>query len=542
MGKIFINGKIVTMEKDMPQAEAVVISNGRITFVGSNSEALKHQVAVTQVIDLKGRMMVPGFIDSHMHLLNLGYSMRNIDLSGAKSIEELKALISNFIKTNNIEPGQWVLGRGWNQDYFDVKVFPNRHDLDDVSKEYPILITRACGHAVVVNSMVLDLCGIDGNKGQIEGGAMDLDEEGELKGIFRENAISMVYEAVPKYDVKSIKEMLLEAQNEALTFGITSIQSDDLQSAPGLGFDEVIHAFQELANEGKIKIRLYEQSQLTDIEELKSFFDKGYFAGWGDEYFKIGPLKILTDGSLGARTAYMTAPYEDAPDNYGISTFSQEELDELVVCAHERNMGAAIHCIGDKAMYMAFDSIEKAIKKMPQKNVRHSIIHCQITDEKLLDRFKELDVIAHVQPIFLDYDLHIVGERIGRERAKWTYNWKSLVDRGVHVAFGSDCPVEPCNVMHGIYAAVTRKDLRGYPRGGWLPDQKVSVEEALYGFTMGPAYASFEEEVKGSIKVGKFADFTILSENIFEIEPEYLKDVEVVATIMNGEIMFFEGS
>ena len=538
MGKIFINGKIVTMEKDMPQAEAVVISNGRITFVGSNSEALKHQVAVTQVIDLKGRMMVPGFIDSHMHLLNLGYSMRNIDLSGAKSIEELKALISDFIKTNNIEPGQWVLGRGWNQDYFDVKVFPNKHALDDISREHPILITRACGHAVVVNSMVLDLCGIDGHRGQIEGGAMDLDEEGEPKGIFRENAISIVYGAVPKYDIKSIKEMLLAAQDEALAFGITSIQSDDLQSAPGLGFDEVIHAFQELADEGKMKIRLYEQSQLTDIEELKSFFDKGYFAGWGDEYFKIGPLKILTDGSLGARTAYMTAPYEDAPDNYGISTFSQEELDELVACAHERNMGAAIHCIGDKAMYMAFDSIEKAIKKMPQKNVRHSIIHCQITDEKLLDRFKELDVIAHVQPIFLDYDLHIVEERIGRERAKWTYNWKSLVDRGVHVAFGSDCPVEPCNVMHGIYAAVTRKDLRGYPRGGWLPDQKVSVEEALYGFTMGPAYASFEEEAKGSIKVGKFADFTILSEDIFEIEPEYLKGVEVVATIMNGEIMF----
>ncbi|MFA7572853.1 MAG: amidohydrolase [Lutispora sp.] len=538
MGKIFINGKIVTMEKDMPQAEAVVISNGRITFVGSNSEALKHQVAVTQVIDLKGRMMVPGFIDSHMHLLNLGYSMRNIDLSGAKSIEELKALISDFIKTNNIEPGQWVLGRGWNQDYFDVKVFPNKHALDDISREHPILITRACGHAVVVNSMVLDLCGIDGHRGQIEGGAMDLDEEGEPKGIFRENAISIVYGAVPKYDIKSIKEMLLAAQDEALAFGITSIQSDDLESAPGLGIDEVIHAFQELGDEVKMKIRLYEQSQLTDIEELKSFFDKGYFAGWGDEYFKIGPLKILTDGSLGARTAYMTAPYEDAPDNYGISTFSQEELDKLVACAHERNMGAAIHCIGDKAMYMAFDSIEKVIKKMPQKNVRHSIIHCQITDEKLLDRFKELDVIAHVQPIFLDYDLHIVEERIGRERAKWTYNWKSLVDRGVHVAFGSDCPVEPCNVMHGIYAAVTRKDLSGYPKGGWIPDQKVSVEEALYGFTMGSAYASFEEEAKGSIKVGKFADFTILSEDIFEIEPEYLKGVEVVATIMNGEIMF----
>lgn len=538
MKKIFFNGKIVTMEKDLPLAEAVVVSDGKIIFAGSSEDAMKYKESDAQIIDLKGKMMVPGFIDSHMHLLNLGISMQNIDLSGVKSLKELKASIAGFIKDNNIEPGQWVLGRGWNQDYFDVKVFPDRYDLDDVSQGNPIMITRACGHAVVVNSKVLELCGIDRDTRQVEGGAMDLDEKGEPKGIFRENAISMVSEAIPKHDVESIKEMIISAQEKALSFGITSVQSDDLQSASGLGFEEVIQAFKELAEESRMKMRLYEQCQLPTIEEFKSFFDKGYYPGWGDKLFKLGPVKLLTDGSLGARTAYMTLPYEDAPDSYGIFTYSQEELDELVAYAHERNMSVAIHCIGDKAMYMAFESIEKAKYNIPDKNVRHSIIHCQITDEKLLNKFKELDVIAHVQPIFLDYDLHIVEDRIGIDRAKWTYNWKSLIDRGVHVAFGSDCPVEPCHVIHGIYAAVTRKDLKGYPEGGWLPNQKISVEEALYGFTMGPAYASFEEDIKGSIKAGKLADFAVLYEDIFELDPDKLKDVEVAATIMNGEIIW----
>lgn len=538
MYKIFINGKIATMEKNMPLVEAVVVSKGKIVYAVSNKEALKHQKPNSMVVDLKGKLMVPGLIDSHMHLLNLGSSMQNIDLSGIESIAELKAQIYDFIKNNNIEPGKWTLGCGWNQDHFDIKVFPDRYDLDEVSEDHPIMITRACGHAVVVNSKALELCGIDRNTKQVEGGAIDLDDAGEPNGIFRENAISMVYEAIPKDDVESIKEMIISAQEKALSCGITSVQSDDLQSASGLGFEEVIQAYKELAAEGRMKIRLYEQCLLPTMEELKSFFDKGYYPGWEDRTFKLGPLKLLTDGSLGARTAYMTLPYEDAPDSCGICIYSQGELDELVAYAHERNMSAAIHCIGDKAMYMAFDSIDRAKNDMPDKHVRHSIVHCQITDEKLLDKFKESDVIAHVQPIFLDYDLHIVEDRIGAERAKRTYNWKSLIDRGVHTAFGSDCPVEPCNVMHGIYAAVTRKDLRGYPAGGWLPEQKISVEEALYGFTMGAAYASFEENIKGSVKAGKLADFTVLSEDIFEIEPDKIKDVEVAATIINGEIMW----
>lgn len=538
MKRIFVNGKVVTMEKEMPFTDGVVVSDGKIIFVGSSEDALRYKEEPYEIIDLKGRLMVPGFIDSHMHLLNLGITMRNIDLKSAKSIEHLKALISEFIKKSDIEPGQWVLGRGWNQDHFDVKAFPTRYDLDDISEEYPIVITRACGHAVVANSKAMELCGIDRHTKQVEGGSIDLDHDGEPNGIFRENAIDMIKDRMPKDDIKSIKAAIMAAQEKALSYGLTSVQSDDLESAAGAGYEDVIEAYSQLVSEGRMKIRLYEQCLLPTMDKLMSFFDKGYYSHWGNEKFKLGPLKILTDGSLGARTAYLTKEYSDSPGNYGIATYTQDELDKLVFYAHERNMSTAIHCIGDKAMYMAFESIEKAKKKFPENNVRHSIVHCQITDEKLLDRFRELDVIAHVQPIFLDYDLHIVEDRVGSERAKWTYNWKTLIDKGVHVAFGSDCPVEPCNVMHGIYAAVTRKDLSGYPDGGWLPEQKISVKEALYGFTLGAAYASFEESIKGSIKEGKLADFTVLNEDIFEIEADKLKEVEVAATIVNGEIMW----
>jgi len=536
--KIFINGKVVTMERDMPFTEGVVISDEKIVFVGGNEDALSYKDKYTQIIDLNGRVMVPGFIDSHMHLLNLGLTMKIIDLSGVRSIQQLKTVISQYIDNHSIEPGQWVLGRGWNQDYFEEKIFPDRYILDEISQQHPIVIIRACGHAVVANSIAMEVCGVNRHTKQIEGGSMDLDDRGEPNGIFRENAIELIYKNMPKKDVNSIKEAILAAQEKALSCGLTSVQTDDLQSASGAGYREVIQAYKELVQEGKLKLRVYEQCLLPTIDELKGFFDNGYYPGWGDLHFRIGPLKLLTDGSLGSRTAYLTQDYKDSPGNCGICTYTQEELDQLVEFAHERNMSTAIHCIGDKAMYMAFDSIEKAMKKMPGKNVRHSIVHCQIINEELIERFKQLNVIAHVQPIFLNYDLHIVEDRVGVDRAKSTYNWKTLIDKGVHVAFGSDCPVEPCNVMYGIYSAVTRMDLNGYPEGGWLPEQKISLEEALYGFTMGASYASFEENIKGSVREGKLADFTVLDDDIFQMEPKQLKNVAVAATIINGEIMW----
>lgn len=539
MDLILINGKVYTMDPSKPAAEAVAVENGRLVKVGSNEDVLSLKTDDTRVIDLEGKPLLPGFNDSHMHLLSFGSSLRMVDLNCCKSIEDIIEKTKEFIKSRSIKKGTWVQGRGWNHDYFiSDKRFPTRYDLDKISGEYPIALSRACGHICSVNSKALEMIGVTKDTPQVEGGRFDLDENGEPLGIFREKALSLVYDRIPQPDIAEIKSILKEAAAYANSKGLTSVQTDDFEHVPSHNFKMVIKAYEEIRNEGDMTLRVYEQCLLSKIEILKEFLGQGYGTGYGDDYFKLGPLKLLSDGSLGARTAALCRPYSDDPSTSGILVYSQEQLDELVSTAHNAGMHVAIHCIGDKAMYMAFNAIEKALRENPRENHRHSIVHCQITDETLLRKFKELNVIAHVQPIFLHYDLHMVEDRIGKERTAKTYAFKTMLDSGVHIGIGTDCPVEALDVMPSIYCAVNRKDLNGYPEGGWLPNEKISVEEAVYSYTMGSAYASFEENNKGSITEGKLADMVVLNSDIFEIAPDMIKDVEVDMTFVGGRIVY----
>ena len=540
MDKIILNGKIATMaSKDMSWAEAIAIKDRKIAKVGTNEEILALKKDDTEIIDLEGKTVLPGFNDSHMHLLSYGYSCRAVNLNGTESIDDIVGRIKDFIEDKNIKEGKWIVGRGWNDDYFkDEKTFPTRYDLDKASTEHPIAIIRACGHIQIANSKALELAGITKDTSQIEGGKFDLDEKGEPIGIFRENAVELLTSKIPEPTVEDIKEMLLEGIEDANACGITSIQTDDFEAIPGKNYENIIKAYRELEDEGKLSLRIYEQCLLPSMERLKGFLDSGYRTELGNEYFKIGPLKLLGDGSLGARTAALTKPYADCPETCGIPVFTQEEIDELVEVAHNNGMQIAVHCIGDKAMYMAFEAIEKALAKNPKKDHRNGIVHCQITDEYLLNKFKELNMIAYIQPIFIDYDWKIVESRIGSELLKTSYNWKTLLHSGVHIACGSDAPVESFDVLNGIYEAVTRKDLKGNPEGGWMPEQKLTVEEAVWGFTKAGSYTSFEEDIKGSIEEGKVADIVVLSRNIFEIPEDEIKDIEVEMTIFDGEIVY----
>jgi predicted amidohydrolase YtcJ len=538
MDLILINGKVHTMDKAKSTAEAVAVRDGKFVAVGINEEVLAMETSETEVIDLKGNVVLPGFNDSHMHVFNFGSSLRMVNLVEAFSIEDIIYDTKKFIKEKNIESGKWVQGRGWNQDYFEgEKRFPTRYELDKISTEHPIIVSRACGHVAVVNSKALEVTGITAATAQVEGGHFDLDEKGEPLGIFRENALGLIYDNIPNPTLKEIKEMIKDALKYANSKGLTSIQTDDLAHLPGKDFETMIKAYSELRESGELTVRIYQQCLLSDSEKLKDFLNKGYRTGWGDEMFKLGPLKILADGSLGARTAALCQPYDDESSTSGILVYRAEELYELIKGAHDSGMHVAVHCIGDRTMYLALDCIEKALKDNPREDHRHSIVHCQITDETLLNKYKELDVVAHIQPIFLHYDLHMVEQRVGREKAKKTYAFKTMVNKGVHVALGTDCPVEALDTMPNIYCAVTRKDLKGYPEEGWLPQEKLTVEEALYNYTMGGAYASFEENVKGSITVGKFADMVVLSDNIFEMEPEKIKDVKVEKTFLGGKLV-----
>lgn len=540
MELILKNGKIATMNASRPWAEAVAVKDGKIVKVGKNEEVLALKEKSTKVIDLEGKLLVPGFNDSHMHLLMYSYNLQSVNLAGSKSIDDIIDRTNKFIQERNIPTSKWVLGIGWNQDYFveGEKRFPNRYDLDKISTEHPIVFTRACYHIVVANSKAMELAGITKDTPQIEGGRFDKGQNGEPLGIFREKAQGLITKWIPEPTVEEIKKMLVEGMQNASKCGITSIQTDDFEAIPGKNYDNILKAYNELREEGKIQVRIYEQCLLPNMERLTGFLNKGYRTGDGDEFYKIGPLKLLGDGSLGARTAALTRPYSDAPETSGIPVFKQEELDALVEKAHNSGMQIAIHCIGDKAMYMAFEAIEKALKKNPRKDHRHGIVHAQITDDYLLNKFKELDAVAYIQPIFLDYDWHIVESRIGSDKIGKTYNWRTMIDSGIHVGCGSDCPVESFDVMNGIYEAVTSKDLKGQPEGGWMPNQRLTVEQALYGFTMGGAYTSFEEGTKGSIEEGKLADMVVLSRDIFQIPEDEIKDVQVEMTFFNGEMVY----
>lgn len=539
MDTILINGKFYTMSEDRQIVDAVAIKGNVIEKVGTVDEILALKRQDTKVYDLNGKTVLPGFNDSHMHLLKYGWSLTQVDLTASPSIEELKDRVAKFIKDRHIKKEEWIMCRGWNQDHFKgEKKFPTRYDLDEISTEHPIIATRVCLHVAVVNSKALELLNINRDTPQVEGGHFDLDENGQPIGIFREKAIALIYDNLSKTSVEDIKDMMINAIEDMNSCGITSVGTDDFEALPDKDYKNVIDAYLELKKENKLNMRVYEQCLLPEIERLETFIGHGYKTGWGDELFKIGPLKLLIDGSLGARTAALIEAYSDDPNTSGITTISQDDLDDIVGLAHKNNFQLAMHGIGDKAMYMAFESMEKALKELPNEDHRHGIVHCQITDQYLLNKFREMKAVAYIQPIFLDYDWSLAPMRVGKEREKTSYNWRTMVDSGVKIACGSDAPVEPFNVLNGIYEAVTRKDLKGKPAGGWMPEQKLQVYDAVYGYTMGGAYATFEDHIKGSIEANKLADMVVLSDDLFEIEVDEIKDIKVDATIFNGQIVF----
>lgn len=387
MDIILTNGKIHTMDDDRKKVNAVALKGNKIEKIGSNEEVLEFKTENTKIYDLEGKTVLPGFNDSHLHLLNYGLSLTKVDLVGTTSIEEIKNRIRKFIEKRDLKNGEWITCAGWNQDYFQgERVFPTRHDLDKISTDYPILATRVCLHVAVVNSKALEILNINKDTAQIEGGHFDLDENGEPTGIFREKAVSLIYDNLPETSVEEIKDMMKNAIQEMNRCGITSVGSDDFEALPDKNYENVIRAYKELKEEKQLKMRVYEQCLFRTKENLEEFIEKGYKTGKGDEFFKIGPLKLLLDGSLGARTAALVEAYTDDPSTNGITTMTQEELDEIIQLAHLNDFQIAMHGIGDRTMYMIFESIEKALNKLPKEDHRHGIVHAQITDEILLDK------------------------------------------------------------------------------------------------------------------------------------------------------------
>ena len=526
MKTAYYQGKVYT--GSLPLQEAFIVEEGKFLCVGSNEEILAMEADVR--VDLKGRFVCAGFNDSHMHLLNLGQALSVAPLHLYTS--SLAAMIACL---SQMQPGRggWILGRGWNQDFFqDVTRMPNRWDLDKVSTEFPVCAVRACGHAMVVNSKALEILDITADSSQIPGGEIVM-EDGIPNGILFDNAMDLVYAAVPAPTKDDLKQMLIAGCQMLNSYGITSCQSDDYCVFQNVPWQLINAAYRELEAEGLLTVRVYEQANFTNLSALTEFANSEHNH---TDMFSLGPLKMLGDGALGARTAFLTKPYADAPDTQGLSVLTPEAFEELIGYANGQNMQVAVHCIGDGCLDLVLNSIEKALAKHPRTDHRHGIVHCQITRPDQLDRIAKLNLHVYAQSIFLDYDLHIVEDRVGKELAQSSYSWKTLMAKGATVSNGSDCPVELPNVMGGIQCAVTRRDLKGV--GPYLPGEAFTVQEALDSFTKMGAFSSFEEHVKGEIAPGMLADFVVLGADPFETETDSIKDIPIVATYLGGNCVY----
>ena len=534
MKTLYYNGIVFT--GSLPCAEAFVVEKGKFVFVGTTEEATRlHRDG--EKVDLGGAFVCPGFNDSHMHLLGFGQTLFNAHLDQhTDSLSGMIQCLKDHAATHPRRAG-WIMGRGWNQDYFtDVKRMPNRYDLDEVSTEYPVCAVRACGHALAVNSKALELLGITAETPQPEGGEVVMDR-GEPNGLFFDNAMDLVYSAIAAPDKDTVKEMIRSACRTLNSYGVTSCQSDDYCVFADLPWQTINEAFRELEESGELTVRVYEQANFTTLDTLKEFVTAGNRTGSGTDRFKMGPLKMLGDGALGARTAFLSAPYADAPDTTGLSVFTQETFDEMIGYANREGMQVAIHAIGDACLDRVLSAIDKALAECPREDHRHGIVHCQITRADQLKAMAEKKLHIYAQSIFLDYDIAIVGDRVGAERASTSYSWKTLRNLGATVSNGTDSPVELPFALGGIQCAVTRSNLAG-TAPVYLPHEAFTVEEALHSYTAAGAYASFEENVKGQIRPGMLADFVVLGADPFKVDPHTIKNIPVLATYLSGEKVY----
>lgn len=535
MELILHNGKIKAETGDV---SAVFCRDGVFEAVGSDEEVLALKTEQTKVIDLQGKRVLPGFDDSHMHFLDIGYSFRKLDLRPAKSVEDVIEMGKAYLKERKISEGGWLEANNWNQEGWTEKRLPTKQDLDKISTDIPIVASRVCGHIVIVNSKALEIMGLTKDTPQPEDGSrFDLGEDGEPNGVLHE-LFHLVMEHIPAPSVADIKQMIELVSEEASRKGLTRVQSDDLEVIPVKDTADVIQAFMELSEEHKMPVRVSEQCYMPDLAKLEKFYERGFCKGYGNDYYRLGCIKIVADGSLGGRTAWLLDDYSDEAGQRGLQIYKDEkELFDMVECAHVHKMPVAVHCIGDAAATQVVDAIENAMKKHPEIKLRHGIVHAQILNEDLERRMKELDIQAFIQPVFIQSDMYMAEDRLG-ERIKHSYNWRTLADMGIHQSMGTDSPVEDMDPIANIYSAVTRKSISNPELPPWHPEESLTLDEAIDFYTKASAYAAGDEDRKGMIKKGYLADMTVLDRDLYAVPTEEIKDIKVTMTVVGGEITY----
>jgi predicted amidohydrolase YtcJ len=525
---VLYNARVYTIEPGAPMASALAITRDRVVALASveqDSRALREAlVPGGHAIDLGGRVVIPGMIDAHLHFVEYSLRLSRVDIYELSSLDQTLERIGAYAAT--VPPGRWIRGGGWNHNLWAGSTFPTRQDLDRVAPRHPVALSSKDGHSLWINTRAMQLAGLDASTPDVPGGHIYRGAAGVPTGILQENAMSLVYDHVERPSHAEMLDACRRGIAQAHRVGLTGIH--DCEGAAAL------RVFQQLAQAGELTLRVLAH---IPADSLHAAIELGLHDGLGNERLRLAGVKAFADGSLGSHSAWMLEPYEGDPGNYGIPTTSEGTLRELVHKANRAGLSVAVHAIGDAANRAVLDAIE-ACRDAHAAPLRNRIEHVQLLHPDDLPRLAALDIIASGQPIHATADIDLV-ERHWGARGATSYAWRSLLEAGTALAFGSDAPVENISPLAGIHAAVTRRRADGYPGPeGWYPEQALTVEQAVRAYTMGAAYASGEEQLKGSLRPGKLADLVVLDRDIFQIEPMEILHTKVLATMVGGQFVY----
>lgn len=531
---VFNNGNIYTANEKQPTAEAVAVKADRIIFVGSNRDVQKYVGKNTRVVDLHGETMLPGLTDAHHHLAGVGFREMTLNLEGITSLEAFLAKVKE--RVDQKQPGEWVTGRGWIETFWTPPVFPTRWDLDRIAPNNPVFLGRADGHGAVANSAALKIVGVNKSTPNPFGGEVSKDKQsGEPNGMMLDAAQDLIQRHIPATTSAEAERAIILGVQRDISLGWTQVQ-DPGGSYADVGLDS------KLYSERKIKLRIYKGLSAPGAEARRLFKDGPIIGAYGNR-LTVRTLKLYADGSLGSRSAALLEPYSDKPDTSGFLTIKSEDLQPLLREALRKGIQIQTHAIGDRGNRFILDQYEQAMKAVPKaewkiKEPRWRVEHSQIVNPADIPRFKALGVIPSMQPSHAIGDLHFAPSRLSIARLAGAYAWQSFIKSGSIVPGGSDAPVERGEPMIEFYAAVARRDMKGFSGEGWHPEEAVSREQALKMFTIWPAYAAFEETLRGSIEVGKLADFSVLSADIMKIPELEILKTRCLMTVIGGEIVY----
>jgi predicted amidohydrolase YtcJ len=514
------------MDANRTIAQSMAISGGKIIAVGSNADTSALVGPNTRVIDAHGKLVLPGFNDAHVHFLETGAQLSSVDLRTAKSPEEFVQRIKDFVARQ--PKGRWILGGQWDHENWTPNNLPTAALIDAVTPDNPVFINRLDGHMALANSLAMKLAGVNKDTKDVAGGMIVRDTGGNPTGIFKDSAQGYIEKAIPDPPFDQKLQFAEAASNHAASLGVTSVQ--DMSSGTDVG------VYQELMRQGKLKTRIYGCSPLADY---KRWQNTGLHYAFGSPMLRVGCLKGYADGSLGSTTAWFFEPYLDAPNSTGLPRAEvTTTMKQNIVDADKNGLQVYIHAIGDRANATILDFYENVENVNGPRDRRFRIEHAQHLRQEDIPRFGKLKVVASMQPMHIIDDGRWAWKRLDEKRLKGTYAFRSLLDSGTVLAFGSDSPVASMNALYGMYAAVTRRTLDDKNPDGWIPEQKITVDQAVRGFTWGSAYAEFQENIKGTLEVGKLADFVLISDDIFRIDPVKIRDAKVLMTVVDGIIVY----